>query len=158
ALACVRLLRGRPEINPTQVGLWGLSQGASIIPIAASRSPEVAFVIAVGGCLDFEGQMRYFRANVFRRLGHPPAVLDIANKAFLIQVDLSNRVRSGSLPAPRALQDSCRFEFDLDLAAVWQRVRQPVLALYGERDRQVPVAESSAALAAALEQSGNRDF
>jgi dienelactone hydrolase len=158
ALAWVRLLRGRPEINPARVGLWGLSQGASIVPIAAGRSPGVAFVIAVGGCLDFEGQMRYFRANLFRRLGHPPALLDIANKVFLIQVDLSNRIRSGSLPAPEALKDSCRYEFDLDQAEVWRQVRQPVLAIYSERDRQVPVAESSAALAAALAQAGNRDF
>ena len=44
----MRLLRARPEINPAQIGLWGLSQGASIIPIAAGRSPEVAFLIAVG--------------------------------------------------------------------------------------------------------------
>src|SRR5262249_44154936 len=146
------------DINPTQVGLWGLSQGASIIPIAAGRSPEVAFVIAVGGCLDFEGQMRYFRANVFRRLGYPRAVLDIANKAFLVQVDLNNRIRSRSLPAPTAWQDACRYEFDLDQAAVWRQVRQPILAIYGERDRQVPAAESSAALAAAVAQSGNRDF
>jgi len=158
ALACVQLHRGRPEINPAQVGLWGLSQGASIIPIAASRSSDVAFVIAVGGCLDFEGQMRYFRANLFRRLGHPPAVLDIANKAFLFQFDLSNRIRSGSLPAPAALRDANRFEIDLDQAAVWRQVRQPVLAIYGERDQQVPVAANSAALAAAVEQSGNRDF
>jgi pimeloyl-ACP methyl ester carboxylesterase len=158
ALACVRLLRGRPEINPSQVGLWGLSQGTSVVPIAAGRSPDVAFVIAVGGCLDFEAQMRYFRANVFRRLGHPPAVLDIANKAFLIQVELGNRIRSGSLPAPAAWRDACRFEFDLDQATVWRRVCQPVLAIYGEKDRQVPVAESSAALAAAVAQSGNRDF
>jgi pimeloyl-ACP methyl ester carboxylesterase len=153
ALACVQFLRSRPGINPTQVGLWGLSQGASVIPIAAGRSTEVAFVISVGGCLDFEGQMRYFRSNLFRRLGHPPAVLDIANKASLIQVDLNNRVRSGSLPAPTALQDACRFEIDLDQAAVWRQVRQPILAIYGERDRQVPAAESSAALAAAVAQS-----
>jgi fermentation-respiration switch protein FrsA (DUF1100 family) len=158
ALACVRLLRRRPDIKPSAVGLWGLSQGASIIPIAAGRSPEVAFLIAVGGCLDFEEQMRYFRANLFRRLGHAPSVLDIADKAFLFQVDLSNRIRSGSLPAPRTWQDACRFEFDLDQAAVWRQVRQPVLAIYGERDRQVPVAVSSAALAAALAQSGNHDL
>ena len=158
ALACVRLLRGRADVNPNQVGLWGLSQGASIIPIAAGRSPDVAFVIAVGGCLDFEEQMRYFRANVFRRLGHPPAALDVANKTFLIQVDLGNRVRSGSLPAPRALRDSCRFEFDLDQAAVWRQVRQPILAIYGEKDRHVPLAENIAGLSAAVEQSGNRDF
>jgi hypothetical protein len=129
ALACVRSLRGRPDINADQIGVWGLSQGASIIPIAAGRSPDVAFLIAVGGCLDFESQMRYFRANVFRRHGYPLPVLDIANKAFLIQVDLSNRIRSGSLPLPAAWQDAYRFEFDLDQAAVWRQVRQPVLAI-----------------------------
>src|SRR5207248_683452 len=44
ALACVRLLRGRPDIHPAQVGLWGLSQGASVIPTAAGRSPAAALV------------------------------------------------------------------------------------------------------------------
>ena len=158
ALAWVRMLRGRPDINPTQVGLWGLSQGASIVPIAAGRSEEVAFVIAVGGCLDFEEQMRYFRANVFRGRGLPPAALDIANKVFLIQVDFGNRVRDGRLPAPQSLRDTCRFEFDLDQAAVWRQVRQPILAIYGARDRQVPLAENIARLSNVVEQSGQRDF
>ncbi len=158
ALACVQLLRGKADVNPNRVGLWGLSQGASVIPIAAGRSPDVAFVIAVGGCLDFERQMRYFRTNVFHRLGHPPAALDVANKTSLIQVDASNRVRSGSFPAPRALRDACRFEYDLDQAAVWRQVRQPILAIYGEKDRHVPLAENIAGLSAAVEQSGNRDF
>ena len=158
ALACVQLLRGRADVNPNRVGLWGLSQGASVIPIAAARTPDVAFVIAVGGCLNFEEQMRYFRANVFRRLGHPPAALDLANKASLIQVDLSNRIRSGRLPAPWVWRDACRFEFDLDQSAVWRQVRQPVLAIYGEKDRHVPLAENIAGLSAAVERSGNRDF
>jgi uncharacterized protein len=158
ALSCVRLLRGRPEVNSALVGLWGLSQGASIAPIAASRSTDVGFVIAVGGCLDFENQMRYFRANVFRQHGLPPAALDIANKTFLIQVDLSNRVRSGNLPAPSWLRDTCRFEFDLDQEAIWRQVHVPILAMYGQRDKQVPVAENSAKLTAAAEQSGNRNF
>lgn len=158
ALAAVQVLRSRPDINATQIGLWGLSQGASIIPIAAGRGPEVAFVIAVSGCLDFEEQMRYYRANLFRRESLPPAALDLANKAFLIQVDLSNRIRSGRLPAPKALRDSSRFEFDLDQAAVWRQVRQPILAIYGAKDRHVPPAENIARLSAAVEQSGNRNF
>jgi pimeloyl-ACP methyl ester carboxylesterase len=158
ALVCVQVLRAREDINPNRVGLWGLSQGASIIPIAAGRSPDVAFVIAVGGCLDFEAQMRYFRANVFRRFGHPRAALDVANKTFLIQVDASNRIRSRRMPAPQTLRDSFRFEFDLDQAAVWRQVRQPILAIYGEKDRHVPVAETIAGLSAAVGRSGNRDF
>src|SRR5262245_53774429 len=158
ALACAGFLRGRGEINPQQIGLWGLSQGASIIPIAAARSPEVSFVIAVGGCMDFEEAMRYFRANVFRGFGYSTSVLDIANKAELIQMDLSNRIRSGAVPVPRAWRESRRFEFDLDHAAIWQQVRQPVLAIYGELDRQVPVAPSSQQLTAVVARSGNRDF
>jgi pimeloyl-ACP methyl ester carboxylesterase len=158
ALACVRMLRARPDVNANQVGLWGLSQGASIIPLAAAGSPDVAFLIAVGGCLDFEEQMRYFRANLFRRRGLPKAVLDIANKADVIRMDFASKVRSGALPATQALRDRCRFEFDLDQAAIWRQVRQPTLAIYGELDRQVPVAESSARLAAAVEQAGNQAF
>jgi hypothetical protein len=158
ALACVRWLRGRTDVNPAQVGLWGLSQGASIIPIAAGRDREVAFVIAVGGCLDFEAQMRYFLANLFRRRGLSPAALDVANKTFMLQVDFVSRVRAGTLPAPQSLRESCRFEFDLDQAAVWGQVRQPILAIYGARDQHVPVAEHSAMLARAVAQSGHRDF
>jgi pimeloyl-ACP methyl ester carboxylesterase len=158
ALAWVRFLRGRPEIDPHQIGLWGLSQGASIAPIAAGRSAEVSFVLAVGGCMDFEEALRYFRANVFRRAGYSPTLLDIANKATLIQFDLSNKIRAGVLPVPSAWRGSHRFEFDLDHEAIWRLVHQPVLAIYGELDRQVPAATSSAKLAAVMARSGNRDF
>ena len=102
--------------------------------------------------------MRYFRANLFRRHGYSRSVLDIANKAELVRMDFSNSIRTGALPAPRSLRETCRFEFNLDQAALWRQVHQPILAIYGELDRQVPVAESSAKLSAAVEQSGNRDF
>ncbi len=54
ALAAVRYLQTRPEINSQAVGLWGVSQGGWIQPIAAtqegsgvaflsSRSPHLAY-------------------------------------------------------------------------------------------------------------------
>src|SRR6266849_6497704 len=49
ALAAVRYLKSRPEINPRQIGLWGISQGSWIVALAASRSKDVAFVITVAG-------------------------------------------------------------------------------------------------------------
>ncbi len=45
ALAGVKLLKGRPEINPAQIGLQGTSLGGWVAPLAASRSSDVAFVI-----------------------------------------------------------------------------------------------------------------
>jgi hypothetical protein len=47
-------------------------------------------------------------------------------------------------------------EFD-PAASGWQHVRQPVLAIWGARDRLVPIRASAQALAAALARSGNRD-
>jgi pimeloyl-ACP methyl ester carboxylesterase len=158
ALSWARLLRARPDVNPERIGLWGLSQGGIIIPIAAGRSPEVAFLIAVGGPLELEEQMRYFRANLYRRRGLSKAVLDVANKYALFGFDLTNKIRSGTLPVPRAWRPQFRTEFDLDMQAIWRRVRQPVLAIYGENDKQVPVGPNIAQLREALTQSGNRDY
>jgi hypothetical protein len=47
ALAGVRLLRQRPEVDPARVGVLGWSNGAWVAPLAASMAPgEVGFVIA----------------------------------------------------------------------------------------------------------------
>jgi uncharacterized protein len=45
ALAGVKMLKGRPDINPAQIGLQGTSLGGWVAPLAASRSSDVAFVI-----------------------------------------------------------------------------------------------------------------
>jgi pimeloyl-ACP methyl ester carboxylesterase len=49
ALAGVHLLQGRSDIDPRRVGIWGHSQGGWIGPLAASQSPDVAFVIMASG-------------------------------------------------------------------------------------------------------------
>ncbi len=45
ALSGAAFLRGRPEINGRQIGLHGMSLGGWIAPLAASRNPDIAFVI-----------------------------------------------------------------------------------------------------------------
>jgi uncharacterized protein len=47
AEAAVRFLRTRPGIDGTQVGVGGLSQGAWIAAITATRVPEVGFVVGL---------------------------------------------------------------------------------------------------------------
>jgi len=44
-LAGVRLLKARKDIKPKQIGLWGSSISAWIAPLAATLSPDVAFLI-----------------------------------------------------------------------------------------------------------------
>jgi len=47
ALAAVRCLRGRAEVDSLRVGLWGYDQGGWIAPLAASRDTTIAFVVLV---------------------------------------------------------------------------------------------------------------
>jgi len=49
ALAAVSFLRGRPDIDPNKVGLYGISQGGWVVSLAASRSTDVAFFISHSG-------------------------------------------------------------------------------------------------------------
>jgi pimeloyl-ACP methyl ester carboxylesterase/2'-5' RNA ligase len=49
ALAAVDYLRSVEGIDPGRVGFWGVSQAGWIAPIAAARSPDVAFMILISG-------------------------------------------------------------------------------------------------------------
>jgi uncharacterized protein len=49
ALAGVRLLKAHAKIAPAKIGLLGHSEGGVIAPLAASQSPDVAFVVLLAG-------------------------------------------------------------------------------------------------------------
>ena len=49
ALAAVELLRGRADIAADRVGIIGHSEGGLVGPLAASRSPAVAWVVLLAG-------------------------------------------------------------------------------------------------------------
>ena len=51
ALAAVAYLKTRPDIDSSQIGLLGHSEGGASISIAASQSPDVAFVISLCGLM-----------------------------------------------------------------------------------------------------------
>ncbi|WP_255336358.1 S9 family peptidase [Methanosarcina sp. KYL-1] len=48
-LAGVEYLKSREEIDPDRIGLIGHSEGGLIAPIAAVRSPDVAFIVLMAG-------------------------------------------------------------------------------------------------------------
>ena len=66
-LAGIDYLKSRSEIDAKRIGVWGLSQGGWLGPLAASRSEDVAFVIAVSGPGVSPGeQMIVYYANELR--------------------------------------------------------------------------------------------
>lgn len=166
ALAGIRFLRGRPEVDPGRIGLVGLSQGGWVAPLAAARSNEVAFVINISGAsVSFAEQTFTEMANTARQAGLPePQVREVLalNRAageYLITGDWERyrRARERGLASEwRALASGFpgspdlpiwtffRGVADYDPLPYWLQLTEPVLVLYGAEDEHdnVPVAES----------------
>jgi uncharacterized protein len=94
ALSAVAFLKQRREIAASQIGIWGLSQGAYISAAAASRSEVIRFIIVVGADVA-DGMMFYYRDNLFRRYGLSDTLRDVAEKAHLLQQDLHRTLQDG---------------------------------------------------------------
>jgi pimeloyl-ACP methyl ester carboxylesterase len=48
-IAGIALLKSRPDIDSTRIGVWGVSQGGWLAPLAATMSDDISFVISVSG-------------------------------------------------------------------------------------------------------------
>ncbi len=157
-LAGVQLLTERPDINPHGIGLWGHSQGGWIVPIAAARSPAVAFVIPVSGAgITPTQQEVYHQSNLLRDQGASERT--VARSRLLI-TSISALLRVVPIAAlPRRggwqhMAHAVRFK----PLRVWEQVTQPTLALWGDLDRVVPPEQSAALIGAALRHAGNHDY
>jgi len=186
ALAAVRLLRGRKDIDPRHVGLWGNSNSGWVVPIAASRSTEVAFVISrVGSALQPYENVLYEVENEARRSGLSEAEIEQAvslrkryQQAIITNTGWEqlktevervrgeswfNAARVGRLLALRIPPDDStvrglRRPLLFDPLPFWERVTCPVLALFGEMDMNVQTTRSVPLLDAALKRAGNKDY
>jgi uncharacterized protein len=155
ALASVDLLKQRSEIAPSKIGLWGLSQGASISAAAASRSEDIQFIVAVGASVS-DGMMFYYRDNLFRRYGLSDTLRDVAEKAQLGQDTLFFNLRDESLLssfAPRSYPPPDQY-----VHPAWRHVGQPVLVMWGQLDQHQPVGESVMGLKNSLAQANNQKW
>lgn len=155
ALAGVALLKQRPEIAPSQLGMWGLSQGVSISAAAASRSKDIRFIVAVGSSVA-DGMLFYYRDNLFRRYGLSSTLRDVAEKAQLAADTMFFNLRDESLLStfsPRFYPPPDQY-----VQPAWSRVHQPVLAMWGQLDQNIPVGESILGLKNSLAQANNQNW
>ncbi|MEU8898668.1 hypothetical protein [Nocardia sp. NPDC048505] len=143
ALAGVAALRGRPEVDPARLGLWGLSEGGWVAPMAAARSGEVAFLITVG-------------ANA----GAPAAQQNWANETrFALAGVRGSMVDVLARNGIRQLVGGGQFaQADYDPTPVLERLTQPVLAIWGEKDRLTPPGDSLRGFRAAFDRVGKRNY
>lgn len=74
ALAAVDYLKSVEGVDRGRIGFWGVSQAGWVAPMAAARSPDVAFMILVsgGGASPRESEMFSYQGE-FDRAGLSPA-------------------------------------------------------------------------------------
>jgi dienelactone hydrolase len=93
ALGAIKYLKSRKEIDAKRIGVWGLSQGGWLGPLAASRSADVAFVIAVSGPGVTPGeQMIVYYGNELRARGVAESDVEAASA---VRRDIWSYMESG---------------------------------------------------------------
>ncbi len=187
-LACIELLKARKEIDPKKIGLAGHSEGAAISMVAAGRSPEIAFLILLAGPGVSGEQLMYEQSKTISRLpggsertaalnrklqetifgalkrGAAEEELREALKGFASAMSDEDRaaapklIAAGEKQIPAMLTPAFRALLTFDPAPALAKVKCPVLALFGERDSQVPPPLNLPPMAGALESSGSRDY
>jgi pimeloyl-ACP methyl ester carboxylesterase len=175
ALAGMESLKRYPGVDPLRIGLVGMSQGGWVVPIAAARNPEVAFVVNLSGStvrpeeLIIHEITNTFRqrgmsephvqqmaalqrlANEYLRTGEAPeAEAYVQEYDRLLATDLGPTVQEFPRDTDSPGIQWFRRIYGFDPIAQWRQVEVPALVVYGREDEldNVPVAESVARLSA----------
>jgi alpha-beta hydrolase superfamily lysophospholipase len=174
AAAGIRLLAAQPEVDPARIGIYGHSQGGTISPLVAVRAVGIAFVIASAASGLDPAETEIYSVENAIGLARLPAseqadarlfvrtIVDVAyrgaQRATLYELvsRFKNRPWFFEPPPP----DHSYWTLSRRIAAYralefWQRVKAPVLLLYGERDERVPPRPSADAILAALKAGSN---
>lgn len=182
ALSGVGFLKDRREIDARRIGLIGHSEGGIVAPMAAVRSPDVAFVVIMASPgLPGDEYNHQFEESVGRALGESPETLAakrvVREKVFAVLKQEEDRsVAEAKLrrileeiepPMPEAsvaatvrryLSPWFRFSVTYDPGPTLAGVECPVLAIYGSKDVQVPPDGNAEVVESALKRGGNRDY
>jgi uncharacterized protein len=175
AAAAATFLRERPETDRAAIGLFGHSQGGWIVPIAASRSREVDWIVTNSGpgvtvweqvVFDVERHLREAgiggedRRRLLDSMDRLVAAIR-AGEPYERRVELMRAVRAqaegGYLPimeTPEQLGGDQRWWILFDPEPILRGVRCPVLAIFGELDPVVPVGPSVEVFNEALRGAG----
>lgn len=143
AVAAAAVLRAQPGIDPAAVGLWGISEGGWVAPLAATRDPRTAFLVVVGanGGSPLAQQVWSERIKIEQAGVHGSLVDAYAATAY--------RLINGLGMFPEAYHDA---------AAPLRTLTLPVLGVWGDRDPQTPPVESVSAYRALLDAAGNQHY
>ena len=180
-VAAFEYLKTRPDIQHGQIGMLGWSQAGWVMPLAATRAKDLAFLISISGAGVSGAETTIDQArNEMAASGMRPQMIDQVVELMTLQYDwlrtgdgweryLATRERiaarmGGNPPeAFPATQDHPYLQFIrplivYDPAPALRQIKLPVLALFGELDNNILAEKNRAAWEAALKAGGHADY
>jgi alpha-beta hydrolase superfamily lysophospholipase len=155
-IQAVNFLKGFEKVNTSQIGIYGHSQGGTIAPLVASKSKDIAFIIAASGIGDTVFKQDVYRtennlkSNGFTQKEVKEAIhyykswLDMARLGNGFEkLDSLNQVSKNKkwfewVEAP--IRDNWIWKFYLLIGNYnsldyWKKINIPVFLIYGENDQ-----------------------
>jgi pimeloyl-ACP methyl ester carboxylesterase len=174
----VKVLRDNPSIDNSSIGLWGISAAGWVMPLALNKIDDIAFMIIVsGGGEESIEQYAYQVAQMVACGGGSAEEVSAVElnwskmakatnyndyrEAVEVLVNIPGVVEHTGLsiseenqwnPWPRDI------DAFFDPMEVIQHTTIPVLAFFGELDKNVDPVQGAQAYEAALKQAGNQDY
>jgi len=174
----IAVLSEHPAIDPDRIGLWGISQAGWVMPLVLELRDDIAFMIVIsGGAEDSIDQMAYFvgqrvlsdggseeqAALVYRYW--PQHAKATSYKEYreameiLTQIpqlidyyDLKIAEEENWSPWPREI------DAFIDPIQIIEHTTIPVLAIFGERDKNIDPVQGAQAYEVALKKAENPDY
>jgi pimeloyl-ACP methyl ester carboxylesterase len=179
-VAAFDYLKTRPDIDRARIGLLGWSQAGWVMPLAAVRAPDIAFLISISGAGIPAAETTLDEAqNEMSATGMKPEVVHQILDLMKLQYEFARTgqgwqdylatrdklvARLGrapdQFPATSAdpYWDFIRRLYLYDPAPTLRQLKVPTLALFGEHDDNILPEKNKAAWDAALRAAGNGDY
>ncbi len=138
-VAAIDALKRRDDIELRRIGLWAISMGGWIAPMAAVRRPEVAFLIIVSGpARDVLTLNEYYAFNQLTRSGvaEPEARAAVATLRRAYAISSAGGSRQEFLAAIEPLEKYPMFGKELGVTESAPMKRSPVAAATFYRNQQ----------------------
>lgn len=189
-IAAIDHFKPHDDVDAARIGLWAISLGGWIAPMAAVRRPEIAFLIVVSGPgRDAASQMEYYAFNRLVQTGVDAAearqAVAALHRAYAIAGAGGSRaeylaaieplekypvfgreMQITETPQMKVSAEAARIyyahqrarDYALSADTYLRALRQPTLAIFGDRDVQVDWRTSVKIYRESFELAGNRDL
>lgn len=178
-VAVVEGLKSQPGVNPKQIGLFGFSNSAWTVSLAASQSDDVAFLILQSLAAVTAWKQELFRAETQLRVdGFPPEIVRKGAEFMRLKFDVArgagdwNRVAkimrdesaepwlayTNPPSSAERLRSRWAGYWNFEPSPTLEKLQIPILAFWGDKDTFVPHEESMRAFRNAMSKAGNTRY